>query len=324
MRPFWKDLLISVLMGLVLPGLALNAAVLLLEVEGEPQPSVMETVPQTTPETVYLPMRMRNADGSTEEMDMDTYLVGVVLAEMPADFEMEALKAQAVVARTYTQKAYVTGGKHGDGSVCTKSSCCQAYLSEQDYLDKGGTQEAVEKIRSAVNSTTGYVLTYEGELIEATYFSCSGGSTEDAQAVWGTDYPYLQAVSSPGEENAAYYTDTVTFTKQAFQSALGILPDGEPETWFGTVTYTEGGGVDTMEIGGEVFQGMKLRTLLGLRSTAFSVTADADTITIMTKGYGHRVGMSQYGADAMAVTGSIFREILSWYYQGTQLTRVGN
>ena len=324
MRPFWKDLLISVLMGLVLPGLALNAAVLLLEVEGEPQPSVMETVPQTTPETVYLPMRMRNADGSTEEMDMDTYLVGVVLAEMPADFEMEALKAQAVVARTYTQKAYVTGGKHGDGSVCTKSSCCQAYLSEQDYLDKGGTQEAVEKIRSAVNSTTGYVLTYEGELIEATYFSCSGGSTEDAQAVWGTDYPYLQAVSSPGEENAAYYTDTVTFTKQAFQSALGILPDGEPETWFGTVTYTEGGGVDTMEIGGEVFQGTKLRTLLGLRSTAFSVTADADTITIMTKGYGHRVGMSQYGADAMAVTGSTFREILSWYYQGTQLTRVGN
>lgn len=324
MRPFWKDLLISVLMGLVLPGLALNAAVLLLEVEGEPQPSVMETVPQTTPETVYLPMRMRNADGSTEEMDMDTYLVGVVLAEMPADFEMEALKAQAVVARTYTQKAYVTGGKHGDGSVCTKSSCCQAYLSEQDYLEKGGTQEAVEKIRSAVNSTTGYVLTYEGELIEATYFSCSGGSTEDAQAVWGTDYPYLQAVSSPGEENAAYYTDTVTFTKQAFQSALGILPDGEPETWFGTVTYTEGGGVDTMEIGGEVFQGMKLRTLLGLRSTAFSVTADADTITIMTKGYGHRVGMSQYGADAMAVTGSTFREILSWYYQGTQLTRVGN
>ena len=324
MRPFWKDLLISVLMGLVLPGLALNAAVLLLEVEGEPQPSVMETVPQTTPETVYLPMRMRNADGSTEEMDMDTYLVGVVLAEMPADFEMEALKAQAVVARTYTQKAYVTGGKHGDGSVCTKSSCCQAYLSEQDYLEKGGTQEAIEKIRSAVNSTTGYVLTYEGELIEATYFSCSGGSTEDAQAVWGTDYPYLQAVSSPGEENAAYYTDTVTFTKQAFQSALGILPDGEPETWFGTVTYTEGGGVDTMEIGGEVFQGMKLRTLLGLRSTAFSVTADADTITIMTKGYGHRVGMSQYGADAMAVTGSTFREILSWYYQGTQLTRVGN
>ena len=328
MRPLWKDVLISLLMGLAVPWLLLNFAVLLLDSREEETTVRTETAGTTeaasVPETVALPMRLRHTDGSTEEMDMDTYLVGVVLAEMPASFEEEALKAQAVVARTYTQKAYTTGGKHGDGSICTQPSCCQAYITEADYLAKGGTQENIEKIRAAVNATSGYVLTYEGVLIEATYFSCSGGATEDAAAVWGTDYPYLRSVESPGEENASHYTDTVTFTAQEFQTALGISLAGKPAGWLGAVTHTAGGGVDTMVIGGETYSGTRLRSLLGLRSTAFEMTADGDTITITTKGYGHRVGMSQYGADAMAVSGSGYAEILAYYYQGTELTRVGN
>ncbi len=327
MRPLWKDVLISLFMGLVLPWLLLNFAVLLLD-NREEMPILRETTaaPEetTVPETVALPMRLRYTDGTVEELDMDTYLVGVVLAEMPAYFETEALKAQAVVARTYTQKAYTTGGKHGDGSICTQPSCCQAYIAEADYLEKGGTEENIEKIRSAVNATSGYVLTYEGALIEATYFSCSGGATEDAAAVWGTDYPYLQSVASPGEENAAHYTDTVTFTAQEFQNALGVSLMGELSGWIGDVTYTNGGGVETMVIGGETYKGTRLRSLLGLRSTAFTMTAKDDIITVTTKGYGHRVGMSQYGADAMAVSGSTYTEILAYYYQGTELTRVGN
>ena len=322
MKPLWKDVLTAIFMGMILPGVMLNFAVMVLD--SQPQTAQAQEIPQqeTTPETVPLPMRLRSSDGTVEEMDMDTYLVGVVLAEMPASFETEALKAQSVVARTYTRKAYETGGKHGDGSVCTKSACCQAYITEENYLAQGGTQENLEKIRSAVLATSGYVLTYGDELIEATYFSCSGGSTEDAAAVWGTDFPYLQATPSPGEENTAYYTDTVTFTPQQFQNALGAILTGTPKSWFGTTTYTEGGGVATMTIGGEPYTGTQLRSLLKLRSTAFTVSASEESITITTQGYGHRVGMSQYGADAMAATGSTFDEILAYYYQGTALTKI--
>ncbi len=326
MRPLWKDVVIALCMGLLLPWVLLNFAFLLLTPQQE-QPALPETTEaamQTEArEPVSLPMRLRYSDGTTAEMDLDTYLVGVVLAEMPASFEQEALKAQSVVARTYTQKAYTTGGKHGDGSVCTQSSCCQAYISEQDYLAKGGTQESVDKIRAAVTATSGYVLTYEGALIEATYFSCSGGATEDAAAVWGTAYPYLRSVASPGEEDAAHYTDSVCFTAKEFQDALGVSLTGTPASWLGAVTHTAGGGVDTMVIGGQAYQGTELRFRLGLRSTAFEMTASGDTITVTTKGFGHRVGMSQYGADAMAVTGSSYQEILAYYYQGTALTWLG-
>lgn len=318
MRSLFRDLLTSLLMGLVLPGILLNTADYFLN-----QPTAVsenqESEAQMKDPAGEMRMLLRNADGSKTEMNLDAYLVGVVLAEMPASFETEALKAQAVAARTYTLKALKTGGKHGDGSVCTKASCCQAYMTEADYSARGGTQEAVDKIRSAVTSTSGRVLTFAGELIEATYFSCSGGTTEDAAAVWGVDFPYLQSVSSPGEENAVHYMDTVSFTPREFQNALGVILSGSPDSWFGETTYTEGGGVSTMLIGGESYSGTQLRELLKLYSTNFTITA-GDVVTITTYGYGHRVGMSQYGADAMAVAGSGYEEILSHYYPGTELT----
>ncbi len=320
MKTIWKDILTAVFMGMILPGCILNYAVLRLDYQDH---ASGETVPrETVVRTVSLPMKLQNSQGDVTLLDMDTYLAGVVLAEMPASFEKEALKAQAVVARTYTQKALSTGGKHGNGAVCMEPSCCQAYITEEAYFTQGGTQEALEKIRAAVLATSGYVLTFGGELIEATYFSCSGGSTEDAAAVWGTDFSYLQAVPSPGEEHALHYSDTVTFTKTQFQTALGKHFSGSPKSWFGVATYTEGGGIASMEIGGQTYSGTELRSLLGLRSTAFSVTAEEDLITITTRGYGHRVGMSQYGADAMASAGSSYEEILAHYYPGTQLTSI--
>lgn len=315
MKQLCKDILTAFFMGMVLPGILLNGAVLWLNSTRTP-----EEIPQVTaPRPVSESVSVRDPQGNVTEMDVDQYLTGVLLAEMPASFELEALKAQSVAARTYTRKAAVTGGKHGDGSICTEAACCQAYCSPERYLARGGLQESVDKVRRAVADTSGYVLTFEGELIEATYFSCSGGSTEDAAAVWGREFPYLQAVPSPGEEAAAYYTDTVTFTPEQFQEALGVALSGRPEDWFTITTYTEGGGVAAMTIGGTVYKGTQLRALLGLRSTAFSVQAEKDRITITTKGYGHRVGMSQYGADAMAVAGNSFEEILAHYYPGTTL-----
>ena len=322
MRSIWKDILAAVMMGMVLPGLMLNFAVMVLR-QNAPVQDIQIIIPaETVEKKESLPVLVRESEDLVTQRDLEDYLISVVLAEMPADFEDEALKAQAVAARTYARKAWVTGGKHGDGSVCIEPGCCQAYIAPEKYLEKGGTEAGLEKIRNAVYETAGQCLEYDGELIEATYFSTSGGSTEDAVAVWGTDYPYLQAVDSPGEEGARWYTDTVVFTKEQFCNALGKEPDGEPRTWFGEVHDTEGGGVDTMVIAGESYTGTQLRSLLGLRSTAFSVEASEEAITITTRGYGHRVGMSQYGADAMAVNGSSYREILAHYYPGTELVTV--
>ena len=316
MKTLTKDVILSALMGLVIPGMLLQFADVVWDRALQTQQT--ESVEEVAA-SVPLPVKVRHGESLVGETDMDSYLVGVVLKEMPASFEEEALKAQSVVARTYARKAYVAGGKHGDGSVCTEASCCQAWISEEEYLRQGGAPENMEKVRAAVRSTSGQVLTYQGELIEATYFSCSGGRTEDAVSVWGTDFPYLQAVDSPGEEEAAHYEDAMVFTREEVETKLGVT--------LGTivveaVTYTDGGGVDTICLGGRYFTGTEVRSLLGLRSTAFVVSTAGDTVTITTRGYGHRVGMSQYGADAMALAGSTYEEILIHYYQGTELTQL--
>jgi len=252
------------------------------------------------------------------EVPLNTYVVGVVLAEMPADFDINALKAQAVVARTYALKRAGRNNKH-PAAVCTNASCCQGYVSPDAYVRNNGTLDNLRKVESAVEETMNLVLVYNGDLIEATYFSCSGGRTEDAVAVWGESIPYLKSTKSPGEENATHYTDTVRFSIEEFQRKLDLNTKGDPHTWIGNVTYTDGGGVDTMTIAGTVYKGTELRSLLGLRSTAFSMTIIGTTVVVTTKGFGHRVGMSQYGAEAMAVRGSSFDQILQHYYSGTEL-----
>ena len=317
MKSIWREIAMAVVMGMVLPGILLNWPVdrqQRVEPPGQDEPGTEETIVRSR-----LEMKLRRSDGTVETMDMDEYLVGVILAELPSTFELEAKKAQAVAARTYTRKAWVTGGKHGDGSVCAIPGCCQAYIAPEDYLERGGEQKAIDQAAAAVEATSGLVLTFEGTLIEATYFSCSGGSTEDAVAVWGTDFPYLRSVDSPGEDHAVHDTDQVFFTKGEIEIKLGIPLTGAPGTWFRNFKYTSGGGVDTVEVCGVACAGTFLRSKLGLRSTAFTVAPEGNGVTITTRGFGHRVGMSQYGADAMAMAGSTFQEILAHYYPGTSL-----
>ena len=320
-----KAWLLAFVMGVLLPGLLFSVTekIVLQAHTHESTVSTTESLPQQQieqqPEKPVCSIKILQKDGSATEMDLDTYLVGVLLAEMPTDFHMEALKAQAVVARTYGLKRYTSGNKHPGGGVCTDYACCQGYCSEADYLLSGGTQEGIDRVSQAVKDTQNYVLTYGGALIEATYFSCSGGRTEDAVAVWGTEIPYLQAVDSPGEEQAKHFTDSVTFSAGEFTARLGADLRGTPAKWLGSVTYTQGGGVATMMIGGKAYSGTDLRKKLGLRSTAFSMVAVGDSIHITTKGYGHRVGMSQYGAEAMAVAGNTYETILQHYYPGVAL-----
>ena len=264
-------------------------------------------------ERVYqIPILKEGADAA--QMPLEEYLVGVLLGEMPPSFHPEALKAQAVVARTYTIKRNTQSPKHPDGALCIDPSCCQAYAEPGSY-----TADQQKKIRQALAQTENLVLTYQGNLIDATYFSCSGGRTEAAVAVWGTDVPYLQSVESPGEELASAYLDSVTYTVAELEERLDIVLDGAPNQWFTDITYTSGGGVERMKIGGREFSGTQLRSLLNLRSTVFTLTSQGKSVTITTRGYGHRVGMSQYGAEAMAQEGKDYLEILAHYYPGTTL-----
>lgn len=318
-----KAWLIAFVMGMLIPGLMFSVSEKLIERDVEKpltEPTAAtQPIAQQPSQLPKAGVTVLTSDGPVV-LDMQTYLTGVLLAEMPVDFSPEALKAQAVVSRTYALRQNTVGNKHSQGAVCTDSTCCQAYRSTEDFLLKGGTPELLTKVTEAVKSTDKQVLTYNGVLIEATYFSCSGGKTEDAMAVWGTDIPYLQSVSSPGEEGAAHFVDAVQFTAEEFASLLGISPRGSASGWLGAVTYTEGGGVATMVIDGKTLSGTDIRQKLGLRSTVFTMLAVGDTIHISTRGYGHRVGMSQYGAEAMAVRGSDYPQILSHYYPGTRLS----
>lgn len=327
MDKFWKQIIAAVIMGAMLPQLMLNVGSWIAPTATEPAlmentTDAEETVGTHQPQTIHLPVLVE--ENRILVMELEDYILGVVLAEMPASFEEEALKAQAVVARTYALRRLALGDRHSDVAICTDSTCCQAYISTEDYLQQRGSQSDVDKILKAVKQTEGLVLTYEGELIEATYFSCSGGRTEDAAAVWGTDIPYLQAVDSPGEENAQIYWSQMYFTAEEFSEALERNLDGTPDSWLGSCTFTEGGGVASMVIGGITYSGTELRKLLKLNSTAFTMTPDRSGILVETLGRGHRVGMSQYGAEAMAVLGSTCEEILAYYYQGTRIDKLEN
>jgi len=307
MKINWKEICTVGMLTVLLPGLLLNTGRLwnrdLPGEKADPSDAVTEDDPNTP-----VMIRVLQENGEVETIELEEYLVGVVLGEMPADFEPEALKAQAVVARTYTLRMCSNTRKHPNADVCMLPNCCQGYREGDD-----------DRVRAAVEATAGQVLTYEGELIEATYFSSAGGRTEDAAAVWGSDVPYLQSTDSPEDAYAEHNLETVTMTAAEFEAALGVSLDGPCEFWLGEVTYTDGGGVDTMVIGDTVFKGTELRKLLGLRSTAMLMTAVGEHITITTRGYGHRVGMSQYGAEAMAVDGATYEEILAHYYHGTTL-----
>ncbi len=307
----------AILLGLVLPGFVIGLATA--------QPERHQT--QSTEATHEIDgeaipgLWVLMSDGSTKWMILEEYLIGVILAEMPTTYMHEALCAQAVVARTYALKRQ-GGVRHPQGAVCTDPACCQAYVEVARYLDGLGYLEDVDIAKAATEATAGMVVTYDNVLIEATYFHCSGGRTEDAVVVWGVDYPYLQAVESPGEEEMDGYYQRVFYTKAELERLLERELPGSPGSWLGWTTYTIGNGVETMLLAGIQYSGIQLRSLLNLNSTIFSMEADSDGLWITTYGKGHRVGMSQTGAQAMALQGSTWQQILAHYYPGTRIDKM--
>ena len=269
-------------------------------------------------------IRVLQPDGTVQTMALADYLWGVVAAEMPASFHAEALKAQTVAARTYC--LYQLSGaasKHPDADVCTDSACCQAYLTRDQAAAgwKGDAQRYGDKISAAVADTDGLLALYHGQPIDALFFSSAAGRTVDATEVWGSAVPYLTGVTSPEGEEVPGYNTTVTFPVETFKTTfLTAHADanfsGEPASWFQNVVQNSAGGVATMTVGGVSVTGPELRRLYTLRSASFTVGADADTVTFQVTGYGHGVGMSQYGANALAGQGENFEGILKHYYTG--------
>ena len=274
--------------------------------------------PKADAETVFTVL----TDGETRETTMADYLVGVVAAEMPASFEPEALKAQAVAARSYIlDRAAHPVEAHRDAAVCGDPGCCCAHVSEDEMRENWGRdfRKNLRRIRNAVRETDGQRLTYEGEPIRAVFHSSSGGQTEASAALWGA-VPYLVSVSSP--ETAADvpgFETTVTVSAQDAAQALEVELPEDPAQWLGETVRDESGRVETISIGGKTLSGAEARSLFSLRSTNFTAEAADGNLVFHVIGSGHGVGMSQYGANVMARQGAGYREILAHYYPGTVL-----
>ena len=259
--------------------------------------------------------------------DMASYLPGVLAGEMPALFESEALKAQAVAARTYILYRMAHGSAaHPEADICNNAACCKAYADPAMLQSRWGKQydQYLQKITTAVTETDGGYLTYGDSPIEAVFHSSSAGATESSGAIWN-DRAYLVSVASP--ETAADvpdYVSTVDFTPDELRQSLltadsTLTFSDNPALWISDVTCTNSGRVDRVTVCGQRMSGAALRKALGLRSTAFTVSYDG-SFTFTVTGYGHGVGMSQYGANVFAKQGMDYRGILAHYYPNTQLT----
>ena len=267
--------------------------------------------------------------GAIEEMTMDEYLQGVLRAEMPASFELEALKAQAIAARTYTLHKMKDGpvAAHPDADACDDIRCCKAYKTAEDApADWGGMALYYEeKLARAVAETDGQAVLYGGEPILAVFFSSANGHTQNAGAVWQSDLPYLQSVASPEDEALVpnYYSSERFSVGRFRELLLAARPDadlsGPSEGWITDIERSDAGFVTTLRVGGATLRGNELRTILSLRSPSFTVEPDAEGFTFRVTGYGHGVGMSQYGANALAQQGMGAREILEHYFSGARV-----
>ena len=264
-----------------------------------------------------------------EELPIDEYLYGVVSAEMPVKYYIEALKAQAVVARTYTiYQITHSNGKHNNADICDNYACCQAWISKEDRLAKWDKPEAEnnwQKIVNAVNSTQGKVITYNGEIIDAFFHSNSGGITETASNVWGgQNFPYLQSVETSGEDEYSEYNSQVELSKDELINRLKekypeIEISFEKNEEIRILEFTESGRVKKIRFGNIEISGTEARTLLGLKSTNFNFEIRDNFVVFFVKGYGHGVGMSQTGADSLAKQGSSYEEIIKHFYSNVEI-----
>lgn len=298
----------------------------------ETQPPVLEKEQQAIGKNILI------YDMAYDELltlDFAEYIRGAVASEMPASFHQQALNAQAVAAHTWAgyaaemQQQYPNDELFG-AAFSVDSEKCEGYMTKERFFERYGANAELlwPKICAAADYACDKVLTYEGELALAAYHSASVGVTERAENVWQTALPYLVSVESEGDKLSPNYSVTETFDKKTMRLLLenafpeAQLDDNDPEGWIEITEYSPSGYVTSAEVGGVCAHGQQVRNALSLRSSCFETEYNAGTFSITTKGYGHGVGMSQYGADFMARQGSSCEEILAHYYPNTEITTV--
>lgn len=271
-----------------------------------------------------------------EKIPLEEYVKGVVAAEMPASFKIEALKAQAVAARTYVYKRMRSAGgtgcsKHPEADICDDPTHCQAWISTGQMLKKWGIfafYHYHSKISQAVKSTEGMIILYQGKPIDPLFHSTSGGKTENSEDVWGNFVPYLRSVTSPGEESSPKFLEVKELSVSEVVSKIRqkwpdiIIDYKNPERHWEVVERSESGRIKKMRIGNKVVKGTEIRELFQLNSTNFKWDRNGDKIRFTTIGYGHGVGLSQYGANAMAEKGANYIDILKHYYTGVEVKKI--
>ncbi len=277
-----------------------------------------------------------NSSKKIIRLSLEDYVKGVVAAEMPASFNKEAIKAQAVAARTYVYKRKKSlGGSgcnlHPNADVCDDPTHCQAWNTKGDMLKKWGIfsyYHYFSKINQAVNSTAGIIILYQGKPIDPLFFSTSNGKTENSEDVWGNSIPYLRSVTSAGEETSPRFfavkqipvEEVVNKIREMWPDA--IIDSKNPERQWKVLEVSEGGRIKTMQIGNKIIKGTEFRSLFNLNSTDFKWERSGSTIKFSCTGYGHGVGMSQYGAEAMANSGFTFVDIIKHYYTDVEVKKI--
>ena len=271
--------------------------------------------------------------GEVEPVNLEEYLCHVVSAEMPADYELEALKAQAIVARTYTMYKR-NNKKHTNADICDDSTCCQAWVSKEDRFarwEESKRESNWQKIEQCINETMGQIVTYQNEPINAFFHSNSGGKTEIPVNVWGggSNLPYLQVVETAGEEGYTQYASEVELTQEEVLNKLkekyaDIQIDFTKEEDVKIIDYTDSQRVKTVRFGNHELSGVETRTIFGLKSTKFEIIKQDGKIKFSVKGYGHGVGMSQTGADALAKQGKTAEEIIHHFYQNVEIKQINS
>jgi stage II sporulation protein D len=269
----------------------------------------------------------RSSKSIIEKIQLEDYLVGVVAAEMPAEFKEEALKAQALTARTYIVKRLLSKDTLGvpKGARVTDTQIHQVYMSDDELRREWGMEydSKRKKVLKAVRATAGKILTYDGKAIDALFFSTSNGYTENSEDYWSGNIPYLRSVSSPWDKNSPKFNSQKVMTVSQFEARLGVNL-GSGSTIGKIVSRTEGKRVGKVDFNGKVLSGPDVRDKLDLRSSDFSWKRKGNNIVITTRGFGHGVGMSQYGANGMAAEGKSYKDIVKHYYKGVKITSAEN
>ncbi|SDC04413.1 stage II sporulation protein D [Terribacillus halophilus] len=265
----------------------------------------------------------RTASNTIETVPLETYVTRVVASEMPAEFELEALKAQAVAARTYVVR-YMEDhqAENPEAIEVSDTTSDQVYKNEDELRQAWGKdyEEKMSKLMEAVEGTSGEIITYDGEPITPSFFSTSNGYTENAEDYWENPLPYLKSVESPWDKQSPKFADQKVIEIAEAEKLLGVKID--PNKLPGELKRNDSQRVAEVELGGQQFTGREIREKLGLKSTDFTLSLKDDHLIFETKGYGHGVGMSQYGANGMAGEGKSYKDILTYYYTDTEIDKL--